>query len=350
MYSIKVIQFEVDISLVKLELSYILYGESSESRINMTEIGGYFQLDLLPNNPYHVKALKLNTARNALIYLVKAKKIKKLFLPYFLCNSVSDMLDRNGVKYEYYNIGKDFKPLFKKELEEGSYLYIVNYYGQISDNEIICMKNKYANIILDNTHAFYNKPVHDIDTLYSCRKFFGVPDGAYLYTSSSLEETLEVDKSFDRMSHILGRFEGRATDFYNEFKKNDEKFKTLELRQMSALTSNLLGAIDYDNVSSIRNENYEYLNTHLNEINPLKLIKPLVPFSYPLLVKDGLTIKKRLTEKNIFIPTLWPNVIDNVPERTIEYDYSANILPIPCDQRYTTIHMKTIIEALKELL
>ena len=103
---------------------------------------------------------------------------------------------------------------------------------------------KYKNIIFDNIHAFFQKPVEGVDTIYSCRKFFGVPDGGYLSTDVVLREQLPKDISTDRMKHILGRFEGKASDFYADFKANDHSFATLELREMSELTHNLLRGID----------------------------------------------------------------------------------------------------------
>ena len=117
----------------------------------MKEIGGYFELDQFVKKPYHNNMIKLNTGRNALVYLVKAKNIQKIFLPYLLCNSVSDILNSHKINYEYYNIDKNFLPVFDKKLEYGEYIYIVNYYGQITDDRIIELKNKYLNLILDNT-------------------------------------------------------------------------------------------------------------------------------------------------------------------------------------------------------
>lgn len=60
-------------------------------------------------------------------------------------------------------------------------------------------------------------------------------------------------------------------------------------------------------------------------------------------------IKKKLAEEGIFIPTLWPNVMDEMPLDSIEYDYASNILPLPCDQRYSTNEMRIIVEKLKIL-
>lgn len=38
--------------------------------------------------------------------------------------------------------------------------------------------------IVDNCHSFYHKPNVGGNYIYSCRKFFGVPDGAYLITNA----------------------------------------------------------------------------------------------------------------------------------------------------------------------
>ena len=106
----------------------------------------------------------------------------------------------------------------------------------------------YGNIIVDNAQAFFARPIKGIDTLYSCRKFFGVPDGGDAYTDAGFQGSIPIDVSMERMKHILGRFDGKsASDYYDHFNNNDESFKEIELRYMSKLTHNILGAIDYPN-------------------------------------------------------------------------------------------------------
>ena len=61
--------------------------------------------------------------------------------------------------------------------------------------------------------AFYQYPVNGVDTLYTCRKYFGVPDGGYLYTDTKLNDDLEIDISYERMEYILGRYEVSAEMF-----------------------------------------------------------------------------------------------------------------------------------------
>ena len=315
----------------------------------MKEIGGYFGLEQLVSDPYYPELIAVNNARSALAYILRARKVRKIFLPYFLCGSVAHLCADEGCPAEYYRIDADFLPVFDRKLDEGEFLYIVNYYGQITPERTATLKARYGSIILDNVQAFFQRPVCGVDTVYSCRKYFGVPDGGYVSTTAILPAPLPQDVSMGRMKHILGRFEGRsASDYYADFKANDRSFAGLGLRAMSALTKNLLGAIDYESVRRQRNENYAVLKELLGSRNPLELTVPDGPFAYPFYCKNGMEIKKRLAEKKIFVPTLWPDVLEQ--EGTLEKDYAANILPLPCDQRYDGADMQYICEMLLQLI
>lgn len=316
----------------------------------MREIGGYFELDQFINKPYHNNMIELNTGRNALAYLIKAKGIKKVYIPHYLCDSVSGVLKMLSVDYEGYSIDKNFNHLLDKKLKNDEYLYVVNYYGQISNSTIRSLKERYGAIIVDNTQSFFQKPIQGIDTIYSCRKYFGVPDGAYLSTDRILEENLEEEKSSHRVKHILGRYEGEASAYYNDFKENDESFKTLPLRKMSNLSRNIMGAIDYDKVLESRNRNFSYLYDRLNSTNILNVKMSEGPFAYPYYAENGIEIRKRLAEEKIYVPTLWPNVLSENDKNSIEYDYAANILPLPCDQRYGKEEMDYLIKEVQNCL
>lgn len=51
----------------------------------MKEYGGYIEFENYHGMILHEETLALNSGRGALEYLCEAKKIKKLYLPYFLC-------------------------------------------------------------------------------------------------------------------------------------------------------------------------------------------------------------------------------------------------------------------------
>jgi len=312
------------------------------------EIGGYFELEKLKGNEYHKNLISLNCGRNALDYLFRARKIEKVYLPAFLCDSVKAMCEKNGYVYEIYHIDENFCPIFEKNLGADEYIYIVNFYGLFCQKDIVVFREKYKNIIWDNTHAFYQSAVEGIDTIYSCRKFFGVPDGAYLATTVTIDERLEKDISSDRFKHLLGRFEGKASDFYADFKANNAGFKTAPLKSMSDLTHNLLGAIDYEAAAQKRKNNFKILNDAFKDINKINVENIDIPYAYPLYIKNGMKIKKKLAEKGIYVATLWPNVFEGGNE--LEKDFAENILPLPIDQRYGDKEMEYLIREVKRCI
>ena len=307
------------------------------------DIGGYMGLEEFMGKEYYPDLIALNTGRNALACLIHAKHIRKLYIPNYLCDSVFRVCEREECPYEFYEVGADFLPKFEKALGNGEWIYIVNYFGQILNEREL--KKKYDRIIFDNAQAFFQEPVEGISTIYSCRKFFGVPDGAYLAAEDVPE--LDVDISKHRMAHILGRYEGMASDYYKDFRDNDKSFSNLAPGFMSRLTHNILRAIDYKKVKERREENFLSLHGQLKGANRLNIQPPAGPYMYPFYMEKGLEVKKKLAAKRIYIPTLWPNAVEF---GGVAKDYSENILPLPCDQRYSFLEMRTIVDAVCSFL
>lgn len=298
----------------------------------------------------HEEALALNCGRGALEYLCKAKKIKKLYLPYFLCSSASNLCEKIGVSYSGYHINKNFEPIFQQNLGDNEWLYIVNFYGQLDNIYLSKLKQKYDRIIVDNAQSYYQLPANNVDTLYTCRKYFGVSDGAFLYTNKEIDEDLLMDESFERMRYLLGRYERSANEFYEDYRVNNKFFATEPVKHMSRLTENLLHGIDYDAVAKRRQENFDFLNEVFKNINELKLKSSYGAFMYPLLIQNGAAVRKELQKNKIYIPLLWPNVVENGTSNTMEYHYAADILPLPIDQRYTLEDMKYIVSEVKKCI
>ena len=317
---------------------------------NAKEIGGYFGLEKLISYEYYPELAAVNNARCALLYIIKAKRYHKVYLPYFLCDSVRFALEREGIPFEEYRIDKRFLPLPDLRTNPGEVMYIVNYYGLLCDEQLISLKNRHGNIVVDNAQAFFAKPVKGIDTVYSCRKFFGVPDGGYAYTDAEFHESISVDVSMKRMRHLLGRFEGNsASDYYDCFQQNDESFKEIELRLMSKLTHNILGAVDYQTAKRRREENFTFLSNALGKKNLIKMTCPPGPYAYPFyLPHGGMMVRKQLAKRRIYVATLWPNVLGIGLDT--ETDFTENILPLPCDQRYSEEDMQRVADAVSELI
>ena len=307
------------------------------------EIGGYFGIDFVNRSgkAFYPNLIALNCARNALLYIAEARGYKKIYIPYFLCDSVYKVCERNGIDFEYYDVTNDLRPEFDKELKNGECLYIVNYFGQLSSREIKAYKIRYTNIIVDNVQAFFVRPLRNIDTLYSCRKFFGVPDGAYAAIRLPLLP-LGKDDSSGRLSHLFGRFEDGAKKHYADFQNNEDIFYNLPLLRMSDITRALLAMIPYNRFRRIREKNFAHLHRRLQSLNKLEIRRSSGPYAYPLYVENGNRLRKVLVEKGIFVPRLWPNTDETHTQCLVD-----NILPLPCDHRYGKKEMSIIV---KEIL
>lgn len=311
----------------------------------MKEYGGYLELDTYRLPMLHKRAKALNCGRNCLAYLIKARNIKKLKMPYFMCDCVFEVSKRYGAEISFYNIDKHFKPLDIR-LADDEWLYVMNYYGQLTQDYLAELKQKYDRVIIDNAQAYFDMPIENTDTLYTCRKFFGVADGAFLYTDAGLNEDLPTDESFERMHFVLGRYERTASEFYAESAANNDLFDNEPIKRMSKLTDNLLHAIDYDFVKNRRTENFKLYHEKLKGINQLELREVEGAFAYPLLIENGAEIRRKLQQQKIYIPTLWPNVVNEMVEDSLEYSLANDVLPLPVDQRYSIEDINQITEGI----
>lgn len=310
----------------------------------MKEIGGYFELELNCNKEYHENAIGLNLGRNAFKYILKAKNIRKVFLPYYTCDVMLKPINELGVAVDFYHIDENLEPVFDYDaLSESDYFVITNYFG-LKGAFIRRLGSVLSNLIVDNSQAFFEEPIPGLDCFYSPRKFFGVPDGAYLYTDTILDENLEIDQSEGRFIHLLGRIGTSAAERYRDFQGNERKLCDINIKKMSLITKRILATIAYEEAARKRKENFDYLHKYLGEKNLFKMTpaEPFVPMIYPFLTNDP-NLKARLITNKIYVATYWPNVNKWVKSDAIEYKYTNYLITLPVDQRYSLNDMGIII-------
>lgn len=234
------------------------------------EIGGYFEMGFNTKQPYHKKAIALNTARNCFEYVLLAKKVKKVFIPHYTCEVMLEPLIKHQIDYDYYSLDKNLDPLTSDLIKPDDFFLYTNYFG-IKQNTIKTLTTQYTNLIVDNSMAFYSEPIENNDTFYSARKFFGVPDGAYLYSGKILKTNFEVDHSHNRMIHLFKRIEVGANHAYQNFLENDFTLYNQPIRRMSKITQLILSGIDYAKIKDIREKNFLFLRHFLKDFNELEI-------------------------------------------------------------------------------
>ena len=311
----------------------------------MDAIGGYFALELRDGELYHREAFALNSARHCLEYLLRSRNCKKIFVPYYTCEVVVEAIVNAQTEYEMYALTAALEPASLPELQQDELFLYTNYYG-IKDTTVADLCRIYGSqLIVDNAQAFYAAPIDGIDTFYSPRKFFGVPDGGYLSSShvNVLPDT--IGKSSMRMSHLLKRIEDGAHAGYPDFQRNDDSLRHLGICRMSFLTEKLLRNVDYENVRQRRWSNFEYLHHRLAPLNRLNidLASISVPMVYPFWTSNG-NLRTKLIKNKVFVAKYWPGVADipHCPE--LEKDLVENLIPLPIDQRYSQIDMERIVD------
>lgn len=308
-------------------------------------IGGYFELELRNGEHYHSAALRLNSARSCLEYILRTRRYTKVYIPCFTCNIVKQPFDLLNIACEFYHIDENLEPAILPQLEKGEAFLYTNYFGLKQD----CVERLAARygerLIVDNAQAFFAPTLPDVDTFYSPRKFLGVPDGGYLYTNRPLEKEFPQAVSYDRMSHLLKRLDLGAEAGYADFKQNDEALAENPIMRMSQLTDCLLKSIDYEGIKNVRRQNFSCLHEALGTTNRLtfSMDETAVPMVYPYWAENA-QLKSELIENKIFVATYWPNVLEWCKEGDVEFAFAKEIAFLPIDQRYGADDMQRMIE------
>ena len=312
----------------------------------MRPIGGFLELELTEgNNSFHKNALPFSTGRACLNFILQKVKPKKFYIPYYTCDAVLDPIHINKIKFEYYSLNENLEPAEIK-LNDDEYFLYINYFGIKTDVVHKLIKKYDRKLIVDNSQGFFEKEYSGIWSFNSARKFFGVPDGAYLYSPVPVANDFPRN-TYVKYDHLIQRLLGNQVMVYKQFLEN-EKILNSDLKNMSLLSEILLSNIDYKWVAEKRLENFHYLHENLKDINQFKIHTNFkgVPLCYPFLPKK--TIDKSIFhKKNLFIPRFWERSIAIVSSGyEFEKEFADRLLPLPIDQRYKIKDLKYVCIAL----
>jgi hypothetical protein len=318
--------------------------------IKMASIGGYLELQLPRGEELYPSLLKINTGRNAFEYILKVKRYKLVHIPYYTCEVVLEPLKRLGIPFQFYTINEQMDPVLDFVLGPEDCLLYTNYFG-LKQETVIRLSKLFDNLIIDNSQAFFSEPLENVDTFYSCRKFFGVPDGSYLQCTSDIRLKLVKDVSVDRFSHLIKSIDLGIENGYKDFVANNVSLSNNPIKKMSALSQRILSGIDYQNCKYRRNSNFMYLHDYLEEYNDYSFDASSLngPMVYPLLISSS-EIKNKLLDKRIYIATYWPNVLEWTTKKMYEHYLTTHLIALPIDHRYTHSEMKRILNVLKTIL
>ncbi len=316
-------------------------------------IGGFFELELIKGkHSFHKDAIALSTGRACISLMIEQLKPSKIFLPYYTCDATLEPFKKYSVPFEYYNIDLRLFPGQIPKLSKGEFFLYTNYFG-IKNNEADKLMKIYGDkLILDDTHAFFLKRYNSNWSFTSARKYFGVPDGAYLYAPVKLKTATQYSRFTNiSLNHSLNRLLGNNEVAYRQYTEY-EKSLNADIHAISSYSEAVLSQIDYSGVIKKRNENFSFLHSELKSLNQLEFDagKNAAPFCYPFLPASFID-KSILHENNFFIPSYWLEVLNrNTDGFETEKMLSKELLPLPVDHRYNISDMSVMVSFIKKIL
>lgn len=303
-----------------------------------TAIGGYFALEgtFAPAALYET-ALKFQSARAAFSALLKVGGPKRVWVPRYICNSMLAPLQGARIEICFYDLREDFDIDPQIRLKASDWLLYVNYFGLCDAIEQGLLRRfNPEQLVMDHAQALFSPAKDCLATIYSPRKFLGIPDGGLLFSRLSMPLPGETDNgSVDRCRHLLLRADGKLQAGYQAFKAAEATLEDFTPKRMSSLSRNIFHSSDIQGISLKRRQNFQILNERFGSINKIRvnLDRAQAPLCYPLWFERPID-RARLAQQNIFIPVYWHEVFNRSDSSSVEYNLALNCLPLPCDQRY----------------
>ena len=297
-------------------------------------------------------------ARSCIAHLCDRLVPERVWLPTYLCESVVDAIP-SRFETRFWEVDEKLRPVesgWMDEVRRRDLFVAIAYFGWPPDGELLSrMKERGAWVLEDASQALLSRRSDAADfTVYSPRKFLGVPDGGILLSTGSIEldadelerasseswlrslEALVLRAEFDR--HGGDR---RWFDLYRE----SEASQPLGEFAMSELSKSLLDeAFDYAAIAARRRENYARLHAALSEISLMgTLEEDVVPLGFPVRWAERDHLREALFAEEIFPPVHWQLPASVSAEAAGSWRLSRETLTLPCDQRCSAGDIDRII-------
>ncbi|WP_263264353.1 hypothetical protein [Pseudomonas sp. RIT-PI-S] len=319
-------------------------------------IGGYFGLEIPPGVSPYPTALGYNSARYAFQALLGTSNARRLYLPWYTCKTMVEAAHRSGIELRRYCLDERLEPVGLPALDADERLLYVNYFGyQGAFIRERLAPSLAGQLIADHAQALFCPPLDGVPTLYSPRKFVGVPDGGWLLNAPAIMPPLPPALSKDRFAALLGRLEDGPEPWYGSYVEVEQGIAAEGMRGMSVLTARLLEGVDYAGIAARRQANLAHLHRGLAGLNryQVPVQAGLAPLCYPLLLADASQterVRAQLAGQRIYLATYWRDVLEAKGGCEVGARWAQCMLPLPIDQRYGPAHMERLIAAVSQAL
>jgi len=318
-------------------------------------MGGYLEIEIRQvHQELYPEALAFQSARAAFRALLEAGQPRSVWVPWFICETMTDQVAQAGIEVKRYALAPDLAPEPGFAPASDEWLLYVNYFGTC-EAQVDALLDRFppGQLVIDDSHALFSPPRPCLASIYSPRKFVGAPDGGYLVTSLEVPlPALEDQESARRCMPLLNRAAQGPEPFYADFLLTQETLAHQPPLRMSKLTHALLRSVDYQDAAKRRRANFSVLASLLGGLNQMDGAGATasVPLAYPFIGRES-GLREKLIANRIYVPQFWPHLAGAVePVPAFERMLAQRCLPLPCDQRYAPSDMRALAGLVTSLL
>jgi dTDP-4-amino-4,6-dideoxygalactose transaminase len=319
--------------------------------------GGFFEFWRVPDDPHCLFYL----GRSAFAALVRAFSPARVWVPAYMCKSIPKQVPAGALAF--YSVGERLAPdvdQFADAVKPGDMVLGMNYFGRAPTRDFLSWLESRPDVVTVEDCAQTidtGQPAWGDYRIFSPRKVLGVPDGGIIVPKEgTLPPGLRPSRALDMGSvgPLVLRFEDEPGTMWQAWHEEYESWQralSASDRAMSRLSRALLGLADPVEVSRRRAENFAVLRAHLEDISLFAQIDaPLaqdtfVPFGFPVrLPKERRDeLRARLWADRIYTFRHFADLVCPPEEFPREHALSAELLTLPCDQRYGPDDMERIV-------
>lgn len=320
-------------------------------------IGGMFGLHEAPCNGgsslgwLERSHLLVANARSGIHWLIEHLRPRRTWMPSYLCRAMLDAVDPRYTTLEYYEVDYDLavtSTTWLDRIEQGDLVVLIDYFGFPCDAACVAeAQRRGATVLEDASQALLSSHVgtHADYTVFSLRKFLGVPDGGILVSNKG---AVIDDESLGRPPADWWDKSLKATTLRQKFDIHGGDRRWFELFQeveascptgpyvMSNLTAAMLKeAFCFERIAERRRENYQCLLERIGHLAVFRELPPgVVPLGFPIRCPKRDRLRQHCFDAQIFPPVHWA-IQDFVPPQFQDsHALAADIMTLPCDQRY----------------
>ena len=292
----------------------------------------------------------------------EAKQEPVVLMPAYCCHSMVDPFVKAAWKVLYYRLNEDlsadtgYLSALISEVQPAAVL-TMNFYGSASTREAVsCIKSSKSDCICieDFSHCTFSlEPIYDARVDYyvtSIRKSVGVCDGAVVISHAPLDETVIEEDMTEFVSSRMDSQKLKAQYSYSQRPDIKDVFFP-ELRRQEGELDNfsgvhriskegaaMLGTVNGGMIRYARQSNMkhmlELLSGKVESVPGIERCLEGAPFSFPILVDDRDEVQRRLAQRGVYAPVLWPIADEARAVCPVSARMADRLLSIPVDQRY----------------